>query len=68
VFLYELDEEQVVQNFLEREPQTGPQTTRARVSVLRAAWIREVCRELGRASLPARPWDTLFGRVLDAVS
>jgi 2-phosphoglycerate kinase len=67
VFLYEPDEGQIVQNFLEREPATGPQTTRARVSLLRAAWIRETCRELGIAALPARPWDTLFDRVLDAV-
>ena len=68
VFLYEPDEGQIVQNFLEREAATGPQTTRARVSVLRAAWIRETCEELGIAALPARPWNTLFDRVLDAVS
>lgn len=67
VFLYELDETQVVQNFLEREPTTGPQTTRARVSVLRAAWIRAECEELGIAAIPARPWNTLFDRVIDTV-
>lgn len=67
VFLYELDERQVVQNFLEREPATGPQTTRARVSVLRAAWIRAECEGLGIPALPARPWDTLFDRVIDVI-
>ena len=67
VFLYELDEGQVVENFLAREPATGPQTTRARVSVLRAEWIRETCETLGVPALPARPWETLFDRVLDAV-
>lgn len=67
VFLYEPDEGQIIQNYLEREPATGPQTTRARVSALRAAWIRDTCEELGIAALPARPWDTLFDRVLDAV-
>jgi 2-phosphoglycerate kinase len=67
LFLYESDEGQIVRNFLEREPATGPQTTRANVSVLRAAWIREVCENLGVAALPARPWDTLFDRVLEAV-
>ena len=65
VFLHELDERQIVQNFLEREPATRQQTTRARVSILRAAWIREKCEELGIAALPARPWDTLLDRVLD---
>jgi hypothetical protein len=34
VFLYEPDEGQIIQNFLEREPATGPQTTRASVSAL----------------------------------
>ena len=66
VFLFELDEAQIVRNFLAREPETGPQTTRARVSVLRTVWIRERCAELGVAALPARPWDTRFERVLDA--
>jgi 2-phosphoglycerate kinase len=67
VFLYEPDVRQVVQNFLQREPATGPQITRARVSVLRAAWIRAACEEWGIPALPARPWDTLFDRVLEAV-
>lgn len=67
VFLYEPDEGQVVQNLLTREPATGPQTTRARVSVLGAAWIRDTCEELGIAALPARPWDTLFDRALAVI-
>jgi 2-phosphoglycerate kinase len=32
IFLYETDEQQLLANFLQREPQSGPQTTRARVS------------------------------------
>jgi 2-phosphoglycerate kinase len=67
VFLYESDEDQVVRNFLEREPATGPQRTRARVSVLRAEWLRGACEELGIPALPARPWDTLLDRVLDSL-
>ena len=67
VFLVEADEDQIIQNYLEREPATGPQTTRAQVSVLRASWIREKCEELGVAAIPARPWDTLFDRVLEAI-
>jgi 2-phosphoglycerate kinase len=67
VFLYELDEKQVVENFLAREPAMGPQTTRARVSVLRAAWVRETCKRLAVPALAARPWNTLRDRVLEAV-
>jgi 2-phosphoglycerate kinase len=64
LFLYESDEDQVVRNFLEREPATGPQHTRARVSVLRAEWLRARCEELDISALPARPWETLLERVL----
>lgn len=34
VFLYEPDEHQLLANFLQREPESGPQTTRAQVSWL----------------------------------
>ena len=68
VFLDEPDEDQVVRNFLSREPATGSQITRARVSVLRAAWIRQACTELGIPSVPARPWETLFERVIGALN
>jgi 2-phosphoglycerate kinase len=68
LFLYEPEETQIVQNFLRREPDTGPQVTRARVSALRGAWLRATCEQLGIAALPARPWDTLFDRVLDALA
>src|SRR2546423_141621 len=34
LFLYEEDEGQLVENFLQREPEQGPQATRARVSWL----------------------------------
>jgi 2-phosphoglycerate kinase len=67
VFLYESDEDQIVRNFLEREPAAGPQRTRARVSALRAEWLRGVCEELGIPALPARPWDTLLDRVLESL-
>jgi 2-phosphoglycerate kinase len=64
LFLYESEEDQVVRNFLEREPATGPQHTRARVSALRTEWLREVCTQLGIPALPARPWDSLLDRAL----
>ena len=67
VFLYEPDVDQVIENFLAREPAAGPQTTRARVTVLRGAWLRRECARLGVPALPARPWATAAERVLDAV-
>jgi 2-phosphoglycerate kinase len=67
IFLYESDEDQVVRNFLEREPAAGPQRVRARVSVLRAEWLRRECDALMIPALEARPWDTLLERVLGSL-
>jgi 2-phosphoglycerate kinase len=67
VFLYEPDEAQIMRNFSLREPEAGVQAKRARVSWLQGQWFQEECGRLGIPSLPARPWETLFARVLDAM-
>jgi 2-phosphoglycerate kinase len=67
IFLYESHEDQVIRNLLEREPAIGPQPVRARVSVLRADWLRGVCDELMIPAVPARPWDTLLERALESL-
>ncbi len=68
VFLYEADEAQLVENFLAREPEQGAQTKRARVSWLIGRWLQEETERYGLIALPARPWDTVFERILAAVS
>jgi 2-phosphoglycerate kinase len=68
VFLYEPDEARILQNFSEREPAAGPQTKRSRVSWLYGRWLQQECERLGLAALPARPWDTLFERILAAIN
>jgi hypothetical protein len=67
VFLYEEDEAQLVCNFADREPAAGEQTTRAQVSVLWSRWIRNDCNARGVPAIPARPWDTLFARILGSL-
>jgi 2-phosphoglycerate kinase len=67
VFLYEPEERQIVENFLQREPEAGPQTKRARVSWLYGQWLKDEAGARGLSALPARPWETLFGRVLAAL-
>lgn len=67
VYLCEADPEQYVANFLDRDPAGGRQELRARVSALRSAWLVETCRDLGVATLPARPWETLERRALEAI-
>jgi 2-phosphoglycerate kinase len=68
VFLCETDAEQLVSNFLDREPGAGRQQLRAQVSALRSAWLEAECGRIGVPALDARPWDTLEQRVLDALS
>jgi len=68
VFLYEEDEAQLLNNFLQREPARGPQHKRARVSWLYGQWLKKEAERYNIVALPARPWDNLFERVLAAVS
>jgi 2-phosphoglycerate kinase len=68
VFLYEQDEQQLVANFLSREPDTGPQHMRARVSWLFGRWLAAEAPRHGVAAVPVRPWATLSERILAATS
>jgi len=67
VFLCEPDAGQLVANYLEREPETGPQELRAQVNALRSLWLLETCAALGVPAVRARPWETLESRVIEAV-
>ena len=68
LFLYEESEEQLRQNFLQREPEEGVQEKRARVSWLYGQWLKEQAAQAGTLTLPARPWETVFARVLEALA
>ena len=50
--------------FLQREPEHGPQIKRAHVSWLYGQWLKQEAERRGILTLPARPWDTLFERLL----
>lgn len=68
VFLYEPDEQQILANLLLREPESGPQARRARVSWLYGQWLVREAERHGLPALPARPWDTILDRAIAAVS
>ncbi len=68
LFLYEPDETQILRNFAMREPGGGEQAKRARVSLLFGRWLKDECGRFGVVALPARPWDTLLPRILEAIS
>ncbi|MEM7738950.1 MAG: hypothetical protein AAF267_24570, partial [Deinococcota bacterium] len=64
VFLYEPDKQQLVNNFLAREPDEGEQVGRAHVSQLYGDWLQNECSKYGLPALSARPWENLFERIL----
>jgi 2-phosphoglycerate kinase len=66
VFLYEEDEKQLIDNFARREPGTT-QTKRARVSWLYGQWLKEEADRSGIIVLPARPWETIFERIVKSL-
>jgi 2-phosphoglycerate kinase len=68
VFLHEEDEEQFVRNYLRREPESGRQEKRARISWLHSQWIAQQAGATGSIVLPARPWESGFERVLEKLS
>ena len=64
LFLYEESEEQLRQNFVQREPEHGLQEKRARVSWLYGQWLKQEAGRAGALALPVRPWNDLFERIL----
>ncbi|MFC7621735.1 hypothetical protein [Microlunatus sp. GCM10028923] len=68
VFVYEPDEAQLIANFLDREPDEGPQTMRAQVSRLFGEWLRVEASKHGLPAIPARPFATLPDRIQTAAS
>jgi 2-phosphoglycerate kinase len=68
VFLHEPDEQQFVANYLSREPERGAQLKRAQVSWRHGLWLKQEAERLGAPVVLARPWDTVFERLMAAVS
>ena len=66
IIIEEDDEEQLLQNFLARESKLQPR--RARVSWLYGRWLKRQAEASGAIVVPSRPRDTLFERVLQAIS
>jgi hypothetical protein len=66
--LYEDDEQQLLMNYLQREPESGPQIVRARVSWLYGQWLKQEAQRYSLLALPARPWDTIFEQIIAEVS
>lgn len=68
VFLYEPEEQQLLNNYMLREPERGQQTKRAQVSWLHGQRLKQEAERLGLPVVAARPWDTVLERTIAAVS
>ncbi len=67
-FLHEPDEQQLLANYLLREPKRGRQVKRTHVSWLHGQWLKQAAERLGLPVVVARPWDTVFERLIAAVA
>jgi 2-phosphoglycerate kinase len=67
IFLHEDNHEQIISNYQLREPGSGRQERRARVSWLFSQWLVQEVARVGGTVVHARPWATGFARVLDAL-
>lgn len=72
VFLFELDEEVIGRNMLERgrgftHYSAKEQNTQVRMNWLYGQWLRQEAERHGLPVVSSRPWDTLLRRVLEAI-
>jgi 2-phosphoglycerate kinase len=66
IVIDEDDDQQLLRNFAKRE--SAVQEVRARVSWLYGRWLKQEAEANGAIVVPSRPWDTLFERVLQAIT
>jgi 2-phosphoglycerate kinase len=67
VFVHEPDEAQLLANLATREPTDEPPLKRARVSWLYGEWLADEARRRDQPVVEARPWESLFERVLEVI-
>lgn len=68
IIIAEPDEAQIVENYRLREPEAGAQLYRARVSKLHNDWLTREGERLAVPVIDARPWDTVFARILSQLA
>ncbi|MBB5965385.1 hypothetical protein [Planomonospora venezuelensis] len=67
IVLHEPDPEQLVENYLRREPGAGEQRGRAVASARYGDWLAERAGEAGVPVVAARPWDDSVRRIIDVL-
>lgn len=67
LFLYEPDENQIIQNYLNREG-GEPQSYRAEISIAYGKWLSEACKELGIKIIEPRPYANVLNRIIECLN
>ncbi|MER5360624.1 hypothetical protein [Streptomyces sp. NPDC002785] len=63
VFLHEEDPDRITANYASREPGSGVQRHRARVSAAYSRWLSQQARLHALPVVACRPWETLAARI-----
>ncbi len=64
VFIHEPSRDQILNNYLMREKESGPQHYRADVSYRYGQWLASQCGKHNVPVIESRPWNTVIERVL----
>lgn len=63
IFVHEPSRNQILNNYLAREPESGLQNYRADVSHSYGNWLVSECEKLGVPVIESRPWNTVLDRI-----
>lgn len=64
IFIHEPSKEQILNNYLSREPGLGVQEYRTEVSYRYGNWLATECERYGIPIVESRPWDTVMDRIV----
>lgn len=68
IFVHEPSRNQILNNYLTREPESGLQHYRADVSYNYGNWLATECSKHGIPVIESRPWDTAIERALKIIN
>lgn len=64
IFIHEPSKNQILNNYLAREPERGNQNYRADVSHCYGTWLASECEKYSVPIIKSRPWHTVIDRIL----
>lgn len=68
LFIHEPSRDQILNNYLEREKESGPQHYRADVSFHYGNWLVSECKKYNIPVVESRPWNSVIERAIHILS